>query len=363
MVDLSVEICGMKFKNPVMPAAGPNVMDGNLLVKAAEGGAGGLVSKTVSVKPAVVPRPCIAKVKDSMMNAELWSDLPLEKWLKDEYKKAKATGLPLIASIGYNAEEIRSVAPRVVEAGADALELSTHYLGNDPSPVVEAVKAAKEVVKVPIFVKLSPNVLDIRQFAKAAADAGADGLVAINTLGPVLSIDVENTLPMLGSTGGYGWLSGPAIKPLAIRCVADIARTVDIPVIGVGGISSGKDAAEFLMAGASAVQVCTAAIVRGTKIYGLIADQMASFMKGKGYNSVSDFKGIALPHLPKEPKRTTAEPVQVIASKCTACGLCERHCPYDAIHVMGKLAKVDPVKCYTCGLCVSVCPTRAIIYG
>ncbi len=362
MTDMSVEICGMKFKNPIMPAAGPNVWNGDLLVAAAEGGAGGLVSKTVSVQPAKVPRPCIVKVKDSLMNAELWSDLPIEQWLKDEYSKAKKTGLPLIASVGYKAEEIREAAPKVVRAGADALELSTHYLGNDPGPVIEAVKAAKEVVKVPVFVKLSPNVLDITQFARAAEGAGADGLVAINTLGPCLAIDIENAMPMLGSTNGYGWLSGQAIKPLAVRCVADIVRAVDIPVIGVGGISSGRDVAEFLMVGAAAVQICTAAIVRGAEIYGVIADQLSKFMKAKGYNSIADFKGVALSHLPKEPLRTTAEPVNVIDSKCTACGLCERHCPYDAIHVVGRVAKVDPVKCYTCGLCVSVCPTRAIRY-
>ncbi len=362
MVNLSVEICGLKLKTPIMPAAGPTVMDGDSLAKAAAGGAGGLVAKTVSVGPAQVPRPCIIKVKDSMLNAELWSDIPLERWLKDEYAKAKRTGLPLIASIGYKAEEIREIAPKVEKAGADALELSTHYLGNDPSPVIEATKAAKEVVKIPVFVKLSPNVLDVTQFARAAEGAGADGIVAINTLGPCLAIDIENAMPMLGSAHGYGWLSGPAIKPLAVRCVADIARAVKIPVIGVGGVGTGRDVVEFIMAGASAVQVCTAAIVKGYKIYGLMADEMVKFMRAKGYNTVNDFKGIALRHLPEQPARTTAKPVEVIASKCTACGLCERHCPYDAIHVVGKGVKVDPVRCYECGLCVSVCPTRAIRY-
>ncbi|MEM3401680.1 MAG: hypothetical protein QXH08_00420, partial [Candidatus Hadarchaeales archaeon] len=165
MVDLSVELCGLKLRNPVMPAAGPNVMDGEALLKVAEGGAGALVAKTVSVQPAKVPRPCIVKVKDSLLNAELWTDLPLEQWLKVEYPKAKKAGLPLIASIGYRAAEIREIAPKGVEAGAEALELSTHYLGNDPTPVIEATKAAKEVVDVPVFVKLSPNVLDIKEFA------------------------------------------------------------------------------------------------------------------------------------------------------------------------------------------------------
>jgi dihydroorotate dehydrogenase subfamily 1 len=363
VVDLSVEICGLKLKNPVMPASGPNVQDGDALVKAAEGGAGGLVSKTVSVKPAEVPRPCITKVKDSLMSAELWSDIPLEQWIKAEYPKAKKTGLPLIASIGYRAEEIREVAPKVVAAGAAALELSTHYLSNDPTSVIEATKAAKEAVNVPVFVKLNPNVLDITQFAKAAEGAGADGIVAINALGACLAIDVENSMPMLGSAYGHGWLSGPAIKPLALRCVADIARSVKIPVIGVGGISSGRDAVEFIMAGASAVQVCTAAIVRGPKVYGLIADDMAKFMRARNYDNIKAMQGAVLRHLPDKVIHTTAQPVEVLKSKCTACGLCEQHCPYNAIHIVGKAANVDPAKCYTCGLCVSVCPTRAIRYS
>jgi dihydroorotate dehydrogenase subfamily 1 len=360
MVNLSVEICGLKLRNPVMPAPGPNVRNGSMLVKAAEGGAGALVAKTVSSKPAEVPRPCIAKVRDSLLNAELWSDLPLEQWLREEYKKAKRTGLPLIASIGYGAEEIREIAPRVVEAGADALELRTQHEGSDLSPVVEAVKAAKSVVDVPILVKLNPGVPDIKDFARAAESAGADGIVAINTFGPCLAIDVENAMPLMGSPHGYGWLSGPAIKPLAVRCVADIARAVNIPVIGVGGVSTGRDAVEFMMAGASAVQVCTAAIVRGPQIYGVIADEIRKFMQRKNYNTISEIRGKALSHLRAEPLRTVAKPVEVIAPKCTACGLCQQCCPYDAAHVVGKSVKIDVVKCYGCGLCVTVCPTRAL---
>jgi dihydroorotate dehydrogenase subfamily 1 len=330
-----------------------------MLVKAAEGGAGGLVAKTVSTKPAQVPRPSIIKVKDSILNTELWSDLPLNRWLRIEYPKAKKTGLPLTASIGYSADEIRELAPKVTAAGADAVEISPRHL-NGPEIVAEATRAAKEVVKTPVFVKLSPNVPDIKQYARVAEEAGADGIVAINTLGPCLVIDIENAMPMLGSIDGCGMLSGPAIKPLALKCVADISRTVKIPVIGVGGISSGRDAVEFIMAGASAVQVCTAAIVRGHKIYGLIADQMAKFMRAKGYNSISDFKGAALPHLERETPRAAPESVVIIASRCNACGLCDRHCPYEAIRIVGKLARIDPVKCCGCGLCVSVCPTRAI---
>jgi len=360
MVSLALELCGLKLRNPLMPAAGPTVRDGDALVAAAQGGAGALVSKTVSVKPAEVPRPCIAKVKEGLLSAELWSDLPLERWLKVEYPKAKATGLPLIASIGYKAEEISELAPKVKAAGASALELSTQYLGNDPTPVIEATKAAKGAVDIPVFIKLSPNVLNIVDFAKAAEGAGADGLVAINTLGPCLAIDIENTMPMLGSASGYGWLSGPAIKPLALRCVADICREVKIPVIGVGGISDGRDAIEFIMAGASAVQLCTAAIIKGPKVYGLMADEMVKFMRAKGYDSIEAMRGAALRHLPEVPLGTRARPPEVYASRCTGCGLCERYCIYNAVRMVAKVARIDPSRCYGCGLCVSICPTRAM---
>jgi dihydroorotate dehydrogenase subfamily 1 len=360
MVSLAVDLCGLKLRNPILPAAGPTVRDGDTLLDAAKGGAGGLVSKTVSIEPAEVPRPCIAKVRDSLLNAELWSDISYKKWLSEEYPKAKQAGLPLIASIGYKSEEISELAPKVVEAGADALELSTHYLGHDPTPAVEAVKAAKEKVEVPVLLKLSPHVLDISKFAKAVEEAGADGIVAINTIGPCLAIDIETAMPLMGSSGGYGWLSGPSIKPLAVRCVADIAQSVDIPVVGVGGIMNGRDAVEFIMAGATAVGICTAAITRGQKIYGLIADEISRFMRFKNYNSIDDFRGAALRHLPKEAFRTKPKPPEVLESKCTGCGLCEKHCVYNAVGVIGGVARIDPSKCYGCGLCVSVCPTRAL---
>lgn len=360
MVSLAVELCGLKLRNPLMPAAGPAVRDGDALVEAARGGAGALVSKTVSTTPALVSRPYMVKVKEGLLNAELWPDLSLEKWLKVWYPKAKATGLPLIASIGYRAEEITELAPKVEAAGVDALELSTHPIGNDLTAVVEATKAAKGAVDIPVFVKLSPNVSNIADFAKAVEGAGADGVVAIGALGPCMAIDIENTMPMLGSAFGHGWLSGPAIKPFALRCIADICRAVKIPVMGVGGVSEGRDAIEFIMVGASAVQICTAAIIRGPKVYGLMADEMMKFMRVKGYDSVEAMRGIALRHLPEQPLSTTARPPEVYHARCTGCGLCEHYCIYGAVRIVGRVAHVDPGRCQGCGLCVSICPTHAM---
>lgn len=361
MVSLSTDLAGLDLRNPLMPGVGPIVRDGESLVEVANKGAGALVSKTVSVEPAEVPRPNMGKIGDSLISADLWSEIPLEEWIKDHYSKAKETGLPLIASIGFTPDEIREVAPKVEEAGVDGLELSTRYFqGEGNSPVGEIVEAAKSEVDIPVFVKLGFEFSDIVSSAEEAEDAGADGIVAINPLGPALSIEVNTEKPIMGSKNGYSWLSGPSIKPLAVRCVADIARSVDIPVIGAGGIKDERDVAEFLMVGASAVEICTAAIIRGNKIFGLIADNLSKFMNARGYDSIDDIRGVALKHLPEEPLRTTAKQPEVLTSRCAGSSLCKKYCPYNAVRIVGGTARIDSAQCSGCGLCVSVCPNNAI---
>ena len=292
MANLQVNICGLEFRNPILPAAGPPSKDGAMLQAAANGGAGGLVTKTISVQPADVPRPCMAEIRGGFLNTELWSELSKEQWIEKEYKLARATGLPVIVGLGYTAAQIRELAP-LVRPFADALELSTHYVGNNITPIIDALCAAKEAVDVPVFMKLSPHP-NIQEIALALEDAGADALVMINSFGPCLGIDIETGLPLMGSKDGFGWLSGAAIKPLALRCVYDAARAVRIPIIGVGGISNGRDAAEMLMAGASAVQVCTEAILRGPTVYAKIAGELNKFLDEHDYASVDEIRGLTI---------------------------------------------------------------------
>lgn len=357
MAKLSVEFCGLSFPNPVMPAAGPPVKDGAMCQAAARGGAGGIVTKTISIQPAEVPRPCMAEIRGGFLNTELWSELPKEQWIEKEYKMAKETGLPVIVGLGYTAEQIGQLA-KLVKPYADGLELSTHYVGQDISPIVDALKAAKAAVDVPVFVKLSPHA-NIQEIAVALEAAGADGLVMINSFGPCLGIDLETGLPLMGSKEGYGWLSGAAIKPLALRCVFDAARAVKIPIIGVGGITNGRDVAEMFMAGASAVQVCTAAILQGPNVYGKLVKELNDFLDSHNYESVNDIKGLTIRKLAERVTRSTPLVPEVDHERCKLCGLCETSCAYEAIKVGEKLA-IDPEKCFGCRLCVTRCKHKAL---
>ncbi len=295
MADLSVDLAGLKLRNPVIPAAGPNVRDGKRVVEAVDGGCGAALSKTISVDAAPVPMPHMAEVRGGFINTELWSELPPERWLSHEFdicrRAAGEAGIPLICSLGYSGQEIAQLAP-LMNRWADALELSTHYLGEDPTPMIEAIDAAKQAFHGPVFVKMSPLGREMRAAAQAAKEAGADGISATNSFGPTLGLDVETGYPWLGGENGYGWVSGPAIKPLSLRCVYDIAATVDLPILGIGGISRGEDAIEFIMAGASCVQVCTAAIMRGAHVYGEIARQMSDWLDAHGYASVAEIRGL-----------------------------------------------------------------------
>ncbi|MCG2767324.1 MAG: 4Fe-4S binding protein [Chloroflexota bacterium] len=359
MADLRVEICGISFPNPVWPAPGPPVRDGAAMEACAEGGAGALVSKTVSVKPAEVPTPNMAEIKGGFLNTELWSEIPVEQWLEVEYAKAKATGLPLIIGLGYSADDIRNLAPRVAPF-ADGLELSTHYIGENPEPMMNAIRAAKEAVDVPIFVKLSPLGREMVAAAQAAQEAGADAIVAINSFGPCLGIDAETGLPLMGSESGYGWLSGPAIKPLALRCVMDIVREVDLPVIGVGGVSRGIDVIEMFMVGASAVQLCTASILKGPQVFGKIVAEADKWLDEHGYDSIEQIRGLTLRKLAERQVRTYAIPPVLDVEKCTGCRLCEISCGYDAIHVVDEKAVLNTDACAGCGLCVTRCRPGAL---
>jgi len=398
LVDLSVEISGLKLKNPLMNAACPISRDAESMIELVNAGVGAVVAKTISIKPAIVPRPSMAVVDRgffrgsilktlkpgdvrivpvnsgnyrfiyAFLNAELWSDIPAEHCLEREYpiveKYCEERGVVFIASIGYTPEELSLLGPKIEKIGIRAIEFSTHYIGRDYRPIVEAAKALRESVSIPIFAKLSPFTPNIPELVKELEKVGVNGIVATNTIGPALHIDVESGMPIVGGPYGFGWMSGPALKPLALAVVAEAALNTKLPIIGVGGITRGVDVVEYIMAGATATQICTAAIVEGLGVFKRILNELEEWMKRHKYESIYDFKGIALKYIKPEPRRVWAKPPVIDEKKCIGCGFCELTCTYKAVKVVEELgkrkARIDVTKCYGCGVCTSLCPTRAI---
>jgi len=366
MADLKVAVNGIDFPNPVLPAAGPNVRNGRLMRMAARGGAGGIVSKTVSVTAADDPRPTIRRfAARGLMNAETWSEIPLESFL-EELDEAKRTGLPLVVSMGYRPEEVSRLG-RLIQKEIEpaAFEFSTHYTGRSTDPIVEVARALRESVSLPIWIKLSPTFPDLEALA-AAVEPYVDAFVAVNSYGPVLDMDVENPAPLLGSSHGQGWLSGAPLLPIALEMVYRLARGTEKPIVGVGGISRAEDAVKHLMAGASLVQVCSAAIREGSGVYGRIARGLGVWMDDHGCGAVEELVGLYHRRLERRPARRTVPVMGVNDALCTGCGACVGRCVQEAVSPTGPAAekgnkaRIDPERCIGCGYCRDFCPEGAL---
>lgn len=307
--DLSIEIAKVKFRNPVLLAAGILGLTAPLLKRVFDAGAGGVITKSISLTPrSGHSPPVIVEVGKGLINAMGLPNPGCEAFKTQIQKLKKETNIPIIGSIfGFTEEEFKNTAICMESAGVDMLELnlscpnvnSKKLIGQDPNFTFQVVKAVREKVNIPIITKLTPNVTDIVEIAKAAIEAGTDAISAINTV-KALYIDIERGAPYL--TNKFGGLSGPPIKPIALRCVAEIALYVKkhnykIPIIGVGGIENGNDAIEFFMAGASAVQVGTAVILRGLSVFKNITEEISTFMNRKGYTQINEIIGLALEKL------------------------------------------------------------------
>jgi len=356
MVDFSVNLAGVKFDFPTAVSAGPLTKDGCMVKKAAlQHGVGAVVFKSVCKKFEDTPRPSMAAVKGSLLNYDWWA-MDAEQAAK-ELKIAKEGNKPVIVSIYAGTKDLAEMARTVSEAKPDMLELPIGVPTLET--LAEDIKVIKEAADLPLGVKVGPDLPDVQKYAKAIEKAGADYISGINTLGPGMAIDIYTGKPLLGSKQGHGSISGPAIKPLAVRCVAEMAKSVKIPVMGGGGVSDGKDAMEMFLVGASCIHVQTAAILRGLGVFDKIVKELEELMKELDYDSIDDFRGLALKHLREESSYAT-RPSVIDPSLCNGCGSCERVCVYDAIKVREGLARTDREACFGCGLCATVCPTRAI---
>ncbi|HIJ16642.1 MAG TPA: dihydroorotate dehydrogenase [Thermoplasmata archaeon] len=300
MADLGVDLCGLRLRNPTMLASGVLDETAATMVEVARAGAGAVVTKSVGRSPREGhANPCVVELDVGLLNA-MGLPNPGIEYFSEEVKAVKREGVTVIGSvIGGSEDELAEVAALMADAGADAVELNLSCphakglgteIGSTPENVERVCRASKERIKVPLFAKLTPNTSSISNLAKAAEMGGADAVVAINTL-KGMAISPEARMPILANR--FGGLSGPAIRPIGVRCVYEIHDAVEIPVIGVGGISTGRDALEYIMAGATAVQVGTAVWTRGPGVFKSICDDISRFMDEYGYSKVDDMVGAA----------------------------------------------------------------------
>lgn len=364
MTNIKTKIFEILFPNPIWTAAGPTAADASMLKRAADGGAGGLVTKTISVKPAKVPIPnIVSPFAGSLLNAELWSEMDYQNFINEELPKIKALGKPVIVSLGYSPEDFSILGKAVEKNGcADAIEYSIHYVGKDVDNLTRTAEALKNNTSLPIIAKFSPSIPGLES-AVRALDKIVDGFAAINSVGPALDFDIKTLQPCLGSEDGRGWLSGRAILPIGLHFVSAISQLTDKPVIGVGGIRKVEDVVKYIMAGASAVQVCSLAVLKGQDVYGKLADKLAKWMKQHNYPDIDSMRGI-FHNRKKEAFHLLGYGTQLhpqwIEKKCTLCMICEKSCVHRAISFPNDIFQLEKEKCVSCGLCASVCQPGAL---
>jgi dihydroorotate dehydrogenase (NAD+) catalytic subunit len=274
--------------------------DAGSMIRILRSGAGAVVTKSIGIQPrAGNQNPTFVELDCGILNAMGLPNPGIDEY-QQEIIEVKEKGGVVIGSIfGSTIEDFRILSKSMQNAGVDAIELNLSCphakgygleIGQDIALVEKITRSVKDQVLIPVFVKLSSNVNDIVEIAKAAERGNADGIVAINTV-KAMSINLEIARPILShKTGGY---SGKAIKPIGVRCIFDIYEHTSLPLIGVGGVMNGADAIEYIMAGASAVQIGTAVYTRGIDVFHKISDEIKNWMKAHDYSDIEELIGIA----------------------------------------------------------------------
>ncbi len=396
MADLSCRIAGVKSPNPFWLASAPPTDKKYNVERAFKAGWGGVVWKTLGEDPPVVnvsSRYGAVEIKGQKMmglnNIELITDRPLELNLQ-EIKEVKRDwpdrAMIVSLMVPCNEESWKKILKRVEETNADGVELNFgcphgmsergmgSAIGQVPEYIEMVTRWCKANTRMPVFVKLTPNITDIRGPARAAKAGGADAVSLINTINSITSVDLDLMAPRptVGGKGTHGGYCGPAVKPIALNMVAEIARdpaTFGLPISGIGGISNWKDAAEFISLGSGSVQVCTAAMHYGFKIVSDMTDGLSNWMDSKGYKRLEDFMGKAVGNIRNwnELDLNFQTIAHIEQDKCIQCGLCYIACE-DTSHQSISATKsagqtkyeVIDKECVGCNLCAIICPVDCI---
>ena len=398
MADLATTFAGIRSPNPFWLASAPPTDKEYNVVRAFEAGWGGVVWKTLGeAGPPIVnvngPRYAALYSQDRRLigfnNIELITDRPLETNLEEIARvKRNWPDRAMVVSIMVPCEENawRAILPRVEDTGCDGIELNFgcphgmsergmgSAVGQVPEYIEMVTRWCKQYTRLPVIVKLTPNIADIKLPALAAHRGGADAVSLINTINSVMGVDLDSLLiyPNTGGFGSHGGYCGPAVKPIAQNMVAEIARTPEmayLPISGIGGITNWKDAAEYIALGCGNVQVCTAAMTYGFRIVQDMCCGLSEYMDAKGFHNIDAFRGRAVPSIVNwnQLNLNHIEKATIDQDACIQCGRCHVVCE-DTSHqaitatVNGKRHfEVIEAECVGCNLCVSVCPVPECI--
>ena len=397
MADIRSNFLGIKSPNPFWLASAPPTDRETNVVRAFRAGWGGVVWKTLGEDPHVVnvngPRYGAIHGNDRQLigfnNIELISDRPQDVNLQ-EIKKVKKEwpdrAIVVSLMVPVTEESWKAIIPRVEETEADGIELNFgcphgmsergmgSAIGQDPEYIESIARWCKEATRMPVIVKLTPNITDISQPAQAAKRGGADAVSLINTVNSIMAVDLDimAPLPNTDGKGSHGGYCGPAVKPIALNMVAEIARhseTSGYPISGIGGITTWRDAVEFMALGAGTVQVCTAAMTYGFKIIEELEAGLKSWMDEKGHSNLDSFVGAAVPKVVdwQYLNMNYVVKARIDQELCVKCGRCHIVCE-DTSHQAITTEKdgeryfdIDDEECVGCNLCASVCPVEGCI--
>lgn len=395
MANLATNFIGIKSPNPFWLASAPPTDKEYNVRRAFEAGWGGVVWKTLGTDPPVVnvngPRYGVVHAGDrqvmALNNIELITDRPLEVNLR-EIKSVKRDypdrALVISLMVPCDEDSWKEILSRIEDTGADGVELNFgcphgmaergmgSAVGQVPEYIEMVTRWVKQHSRMPCIVKLTPNVTDIRYPAEAALRGGADAVSLINTVNSITNVNLDtfSPEPSIDGKGTHGGLCGPAVRPIALHMVAEIARnpeTAGLPISGIGGVTTWRDAAEFLTLGAGNIQVCTAAMTYGFKVVQEMISGLSQYMDEKGVDRVEDLVGRAVPNVTdwQYLNLNYVTKAKIDQDLCIKCGRCYAACEdtsHQAISMSpDRVFEVMDDECVACNICVNVCPVEDCI--
>lgn len=397
MASLQTDFLGIKSPNPFWLASAPPTDKEYNVERAFQAGWGGVVWKTLGQDPHVVnvngPRYGTLLATDRRIlgfnNIELITDRSLALNLEEITRiKQRWPDRAVVVSLMVPCEEEawRTILPQVEATGADGIELNfgcPHGMsergmgaavGQVPAYIEQVTRWCKQYCSLPVIVKLTPNITDIRYPARAARAGGADAVSLINTINSVIGVDLDTMLmsPHTGDKGSHGGYCGPAVKPIALNMVSEIGRdpeTRGLPISGIGGVSTWRDAAEFIALGCGTVQVCTAVMVHGFQIVRDMVSGLENYMDEKGFRTLDDFRGMALPSVTdwRYLNLNHVDKAVIDQEVCIKCGRCHLVCEDTSHQAIAAITEgerrfdVLEEECVGCNLCASICPVENCI--